>query len=1307
MQSGFKNNRNQDAAATIRGFLYQAYQTIDLWLQLNDGEQLELEKGEDVDIVKENDARDLIQVKDLISKITLRDKNVGECLFNWYQHQKTNPNFTLKFCFLTTATTTKEKGSQFPNGKCGIEIWQEIHTDKCTDKDLALKEIKKILLEAAQTLKGKQSKKQNAAWDDWVNYLNNVKGADLEIFIKGFYFLPAQQKLDDLRNAIGIALLQKKKATTKNLESRIQTFLTYVFHKLSEPGKKILTVEEITTCVDCNSTNELKELNNKLKDLEDFYSPTNFLQRQQLHEYPNQESVNNYKKSIRKAYKNWNVPQEVIGWEEISTKQFDPKEIHRFKEKATQEDRLSTLNAPLLKYRGLGQRTNQNIWIFEGNTGLGKTVFLKCLNYEFASIDNPKIPIYIPLRKISSQNTLKKLILNELNQNDYEIKEEQLFKLLKNHPFTLLLDAYDEVDKTFIRTLKEEIGEFERFCKIIITTRPVAVLKLPKSTTFELQPLEYDRVKSIVIEYIGESSYYDFIKKIEQHGLLSETKNILLLLLFIGVYRKHGQVPASNSELIKTIVDDIFTWVSSKNTAENSWFTKNVIEDILEQIAYIIYSKNSKTQLLSEEIDKFFFEYIEDKAKLRQIPQEETIAKLKHRMAQIGILIFNKNGEIYFWHRLFLNHFATISFAKKITAEEIDLKKVIVEYHWIIPLINCPPYLPEKKQIEFLALIEDNLWLIAEALANVLNPSKELLQETIQRLKVCCVSGIFKIRMHGIHYLKILNQKHRQYTSPVIWELFNSTSLCVEVRRIAFLEIASEKSEAAQKLVFDHLDWDEGSQFNVIGTQEEVIKALSYCGEKGYWQMFELLKLRYSRISFSFDNVFSELITFNKLPEDLLQAIFDWFIEEFNDDNTERIHYKIPLLLGKIRKEGWISTLILTLKNAIIQNGGKLRFSNINIIRILEEYTSKECINLLWQEYNSPETVLELKRDIATILSKYQGDVPLTYYQTLIEEEDINCKKSGIKGLGRFEYGEIHLQLKDLLHHEECEIHRLAFEVSLENGFILELLKEDFITEDFLADCHWKTVFFLKAIAKYGLENQIDFIRDVINKNGGSYSILVHYLKALAANNLQDRLVETFKMNYFKDEKLKFPEENDCVRQQINKFEIIELLPTKTAIEMLTILYEQSINAEDLRNFSYYFDDAYKNNFSPDFSPFLKKLVIDSIEYNNVKNNKKIYSTHRYLLALSTMIKDDDESWLIDLFKKYPQADVQVRIKIISLLGRITKTKSAVELAKTTAKTTANGIILNSCYEILVTYNRRNGILRQIKESELFDYNTM
>jgi hypothetical protein len=68
---------NRDASHVINGYVYQVDLTIERWLNLESGQVLELECGEDIDTISPNildkeAIRLLEQVKHRISPVTLR-----------------------------------------------------------------------------------------------------------------------------------------------------------------------------------------------------------------------------------------------------------------------------------------------------------------------------------------------------------------------------------------------------------------------------------------------------------------------------------------------------------------------------------------------------------------------------------------------------------------------------------------------------------------------------------------------------------------------------------------------------------------------------------------------------------------------------------------------------------------------------------------------------------------------------------------------------------------------------------------------------------------------------------------------------------------------------------------------------------------------------------------------------------------------------------------------------------------------------------------------------------------------------------
>ncbi|ROS08523.1 hypothetical protein EC848_2003 [Enterobacter sp. BIGb0359] len=125
----YKVNSKRDATDSIRGYVYQIYQSVLAWVDLKDDEVLFLECAEDFDIYA-NKTVISTQVKDLTSKLTLRSADVVAALNNFWSLQQDNPQHDIKLRFLTTANAGHEKGTPFGQEQKGLEYWYRCQSDK-------------------------------------------------------------------------------------------------------------------------------------------------------------------------------------------------------------------------------------------------------------------------------------------------------------------------------------------------------------------------------------------------------------------------------------------------------------------------------------------------------------------------------------------------------------------------------------------------------------------------------------------------------------------------------------------------------------------------------------------------------------------------------------------------------------------------------------------------------------------------------------------------------------------------------------------------------------------------------------------------------------------------------------------------------------------------------------------------------------------------------------------------------------------------------------------------------------------------
>ena len=175
--SAFTRQLNRDASDTIRGYVYQVDLTIERWLSLQPGEFLELECGEDIDLISRSlsgeEERRLEQVKNYNSSVTLW--SAVTAIANFVEHRKNNLQQTLKFLYTTTALVTKERPSpEMLKKKEGIFVWQQIRQGTLTEisQNEALEGIRIIL--------SKDSKPEKFSDTTWAVFRNFITAASKE-----------------------------------------------------------------------------------------------------------------------------------------------------------------------------------------------------------------------------------------------------------------------------------------------------------------------------------------------------------------------------------------------------------------------------------------------------------------------------------------------------------------------------------------------------------------------------------------------------------------------------------------------------------------------------------------------------------------------------------------------------------------------------------------------------------------------------------------------------------------------------------------------------------------------------------------------------------------------------------------------------------------------------------------------------------------------------------------------------------------------------------------------------------------------
>jgi hypothetical protein len=242
----FIANPNRDASDTIAGFVYQVDVTLLRWLNLQADEVLELERGEDIDTIQKwldgGDLRTLEQVKRRSSPVTLRSPDALAAIANFSEHKTNNPTSRLRFRFLTTGKTGKEK--KWPLSGTGIEAWEALRQGRLNDRDRAAiaHEIRSFLKDCP-----KPEKLSVSAWNSLQELLAKEDETQLIELIESFEWSTGARDDSSSQEAIRRALIESHYASDEaGAQSILERLFVHVFRKLSQSGPKSLTSAELS-----------------------------------------------------------------------------------------------------------------------------------------------------------------------------------------------------------------------------------------------------------------------------------------------------------------------------------------------------------------------------------------------------------------------------------------------------------------------------------------------------------------------------------------------------------------------------------------------------------------------------------------------------------------------------------------------------------------------------------------------------------------------------------------------------------------------------------------------------------------------------------------------------------------------------------------------------------------------------------------------------------------------------------------------------------------------------------------------------
>ncbi|RZB29279.1 MAG: hypothetical protein AEth_01247 [Candidatus Argoarchaeum ethanivorans] len=626
-----------------------------------------------------------------------------------------------------------------------------------------------------------------------------------------------------------------------------------------------------------------------------------------------------YHKYLEREFQKWQILREFQSLSYLEIEQYPPDRLHRFQIYDTSEFRMSDENdtsefrmSDEKKYTlsEIEQKFNTPIKIFIGSSGIGKTTLLKYITYtktrECLSLQNTEIPIYIPLRNFGANLGLKDLIISSLEKGGFNVPPDELSELLQKHAFFFLLDAFDEVQEKYLEDVKREIEDFVGIGshKFIVTSRETRAINLPCSSRFLINSLEQNEIENLLERYFG-GERFGFWSEIARNGLVEESKNTLLLTLMILLYKEDRALPPSRTKIVGKIIEKIKEWEGSKGERLTNGLSWGVKEKILSELAYKIVETQENQTLSEKHVDIVLIPLLNDLEKNREVSRNITKHRVMDDLALTGIVSRNA-GVLSFWHRAFLNYFASKALADKYLENPKVLENIKNKLAWEPIIIGSAEHLDDST--EFVETIKGaNLFLASACMIEARQISVHTIKDIVSRLVVKCSSPIGAIRYRSIWYLKRIKSEH---IADIFFDFLENNKYH-DVRKIALEEVAKEKSDRAKRAVYEFINWDEVGFF-LGSTQGSVAKALSNFDADDQLKAIEIWRKEPDIVTGEdCREAIRNIIREGRLTERVKKGLLDFYLEKVEND-IYKSHKESGLadILIEIGDENFVPKLI-------------------------------------------------------------------------------------------------------------------------------------------------------------------------------------------------------------------------------------------------------------------------------------------------------------------------------------------------------------------------------------------------------------
>jgi hypothetical protein len=738
-----------------------------------------------------------------------------------------------------------------------------------------------------------------------------------------------------------------------------------------------------------------------------------------------------YLKRLRTDFEHWHLPTKKFqAINNLDLKKIDPNYLLSFLPYQALGDK--SIKEKTLKFPQIESEVNTRVKIFIGETGSGKTSFLKYLASRSAQhaleLRELRIPVYIALREIGHGYNLEALVASFLNRHGFPC--QTIYELPEQNDFLFLLDAFDEIPEAFRAETVMAIERLASGYTCFVTSRPNAVPNFPASAAFQIQPITDSQVEKITRHYVGDS-YYEFNRQLTNNDLLKEAGNTLLLLFLISIFKESGTLPPTVSGIIKAIITRVKNWQDQRSPHPQKLAWES-IASFLSTLAFSVY-EYQETGLKLDEAEPLLLEVLDRLERSRKVKAGMTTQEVLAALEETGLLIVN-GDHLYFWHRLFLEHFASQALKEKFLQDPLIIEQLKTDTKWHPAIAGMAAILPSITGL--IPIVSSEVWLAAYCLIENSACEEIALLPVIDELKRMVRCPIPDVRAKAFNYLAAIDHP---LMLEFLYDAVTNSEVYNEVTLMAFPVIAKTRTERVRQLIYQNLDRTDGNFFLGWTAQSKIVRALFYFDEPEHLQIIEnWKKLRDYWADQECKDIFLELAAQNKITPAIKNALEEFFLHAFekNDHHSERL----SSLAGVLAIVGDEAFALQVLEFPLLQEN--LRKMD-DIYDVIKSTRSIKVVQRIVQFINEPaEKEYYNAERLMSIIVDCPCEIPKEIFFGLITHPDSNIGSAAIGALKRYPYHEVKDVVLERLYGEPGQLQSWALGVLVDNAEIVPLVRQ-------------------------------------------------------------------------------------------------------------------------------------------------------------------------------------------------------------------------------------------------------------------------